>query len=233
MGQESDENVNPSPATERPDHEAVQVKVLKVDIQDTRSQIGDTLQALEERLSPANLAADAAAAAKARASHTMEHMMTTASEKMNDLAERTRETAQGVVDSVRDNPWPAVVVGAGLGYLLYRRFGASGLGREAGFNRRYDDARASVRTFETGSAQRVIRDARRGASSAAALTGQMMRDNPLAFGIAAMAIGAAIGLSAPETETENQWLGETRDAVVDRARELAVNVTSAGVPGTE
>jgi hypothetical protein len=30
-----------------------------------------------------------------------------------------------------------------------------------------------------------------------------------------------VGLSAPETETENQWMGDTRDALIDRAKEMA------------
>jgi hypothetical protein len=50
-----------------------------------------------------------------------------------------------------------------------------------------------------------------------------IRQNPLAFGIAALAVGAAIGLSLPETETENEWMGETRDTLVERAQELKEN----------
>ena len=36
-----------------------------------------------------------------------------------------------------------------------------------------------------------------------------------------MAVGAAVGLSAPATETENEWLGDTRDTLVERAQEAA------------
>ena len=39
-------------------------------------------------------------------------------------------------------------------------------------------------------------------------------------------IGAAIGLALPETERENEWLGEAREGVVDRAQELARNAAS-------
>lgn len=48
--------------------------------------------------------------------------------------------------ALRDSPWPAVAIGAGLSYLLYRRFGSSGRCREVGY--RYDERRASARAFE-------------------------------------------------------------------------------------
>jgi hypothetical protein len=48
-----------------------------------------------------------------------------------------------------------------------------------------------------------------------------MHDSPLAVGAAALAIGAAVGMSAPPTETENAWLGETRDTLVERAQDAA------------
>lgn len=42
-------------------------------------------------------------------------------------------------------------------------------------------------------------------------------DNPLAVGAAALAVGAAVGLSAPRTRAENRTLGQTRDALMDKA----------------
>jgi len=50
---------------------------------------------------------------------------------------------------------------------------------------------------------------------------RIVRDNPLALGAAAVLVGAAIGMSVPSTEYENQFMGEARDNVVDRAREMA------------
>jgi hypothetical protein len=60
---------------------------------------------------------------------------------------------------------------------------------------------------------------------------RMVRENPLAVGAAAAVIGAAIGLALPETERENELMGETRDNVVDtmqnRARDAAGRVQDA------
>ena len=50
---------------------------------------------------------------------------------------------------------------------------------------------------------------------------RVLRENPLALGAAATLIGAAIGMTIPATEAENEWMGEARDNVVERARGMA------------
>ena len=49
----------------------------------------------------------------------------------------------------------------------------------------------------------------------------MMREYPLAVGVAAGIVGASLGMAVPETEQENEWLGEARDSVVQRTQEAA------------
>jgi hypothetical protein len=46
-------------------------------------------------------------------------------------------------------------------------------------------------------------------------------DNPLALGAAALAAGAIIGLLAPRSEVEDEYLGEARDSLVDAAERAA------------
>jgi hypothetical protein len=48
-----------------------------------------------------------------------------------------------------------------------------------------------------------------------------MDDNPLALGAVALVAGAIIGMMLPRTEVEDSYLGETRDNVVESAREMA------------
>lgn len=45
-----------------------------------------------------------------------------------------------------------------------------------------------------------------------------LQDHPLTVGTVTLAIGAAVGLSLPRTEKEDQWLGESRDRLVDQAK---------------
>ena len=46
-------------------------------------------------------------------------------------------------------------------------------------------------------------------------------------GAAAAVIGAAVGMSLPETERENEWLGDAKETVMDRAQDVARNATTA------
>ena len=59
-----------------------------------------------------------------------------------------------------------------------------------------------------------------GAQRAQGAFQQALHANPLAVGAAAVAIGAAIGLSIPETDKENQLMGETRDGVMQQAQQV-------------
>jgi ElaB/YqjD/DUF883 family membrane-anchored ribosome-binding protein len=47
-----------------------------------------------------------------------------------------------------------------------------------------------------------------------------MRDNPIAAGLVAIALGAIVGSLIPETNREHELMGATRDRLADRAREL-------------
>jgi hypothetical protein len=50
---------------------------------------------------------------------------------------------------------------------------------------------------------------------------RMVNNNPVLVGAAALLLGAAFGLAVPETETENELMGEARENVVARARDVA------------
>ena len=43
----------------------------------------------------------------------------------------------------------------------------------------------------------------------------------MAVGVAALALGAAVGLVLPQTERENRLMGEARDSLVEKARGVA------------
>lgn len=46
-------------------------------------------------------------------------------------------------------------------------------------------------------------------------------ENPLALGAVALALGTAVGLALPATEIENEWMGDARDQLMERAGEVA------------
>jgi len=48
-----------------------------------------------------------------------------------------------------------------------------------------------------------------------------LRDNPLAVGAVALSLGTAVGLALPQTRKENEWMGEARDTVMEKAQTVA------------
>lgn len=48
-----------------------------------------------------------------------------------------------------------------------------------------------------------------------------LQENPLGMGAIALAVGVAVGLAAPSTNLENQFMGDTRDTVMHKAQETA------------
>jgi ElaB/YqjD/DUF883 family membrane-anchored ribosome-binding protein len=70
-------------------------------------------------------------------------------------------------------------------------------------------------------ASELSAQARYGAARAEDQYQRLMRDNPVAVGVAALALGAVAGLVLPETRWENERLGGARDQLVERAQETA------------
>jgi hypothetical protein len=70
-------------------------------------------------------------------------------------------------------------------------------------------------------ASNLVGGAQHGAQRAEDRFGRALQENPLAVGAVALAVGAAVGLALPQTQRENQLMGEARDTLVERAQEFA------------
>jgi hypothetical protein len=189
-------------------------RILRAEIEETREDLSETVDAIQEKLRPGNLVAGAASVTK---------------EKVKDMANTAAETAeewwdtsggQGFVDRVRNNPIPALLAGVGLTWLAmanggHRRSSLSGL---LSSPRRPDSSRSGA-SFAARSA-RAMGSADKSARSGSSLD-SMIRDYPLAVGVAAAILGASLGMAVPETELENEWMGEARDNAWQRAQEAA------------
>jgi hypothetical protein len=150
----------------------------------------------------------------------------------------------GVIGRLRRNPVPAALASVGLTWLAFSssersadgsRYDRSDEFRSGRGNRASEGSRPGrAEAMETGagaiaqatsrtreyaadavdSVQRVARQRKNQLQRA-------MEQNPLLVGASALILGAAFGLAVPETDTENGWMGTTRDNVVDRARDMA------------
>jgi len=86
-------------------------EVIRRQIDFTRAQLGTTIQAIGERLSPDNLIEQAKSSAREATVGRIKDMKREANRKVEDVSTSFSQT-------VRDNPLPVAVIGLGLGWLL-------------------------------------------------------------------------------------------------------------------
>jgi hypothetical protein len=221
---------------------------IRAEIEQTREQMSETVDAIQERLRPGQLAANAA-----------ESVKQAARERVRDVAESDS------VQYVRANPMPAAMIGigiAGLAWLAFggnepRRYRGRSLGPFRDWNRRFADDRQRERTYSAYSSYGTANGYTPGLSSAEsdthfpysmenegprdrgsrAMDADMTRaardtgvraqqaarrtweDNPLLVGAASALLGAIVGAAIPETEREHELMGEARDNLVDSVQE--------------
>jgi hypothetical protein len=134
------------------------------------------------------------------------------------LSENASETAHGWGESARESARHARET-AGE-WSAGARAGA----RSARERARRLGATASHRLSETG--EQLWHGAREAGDRATyygrrARSGflETLHEHPLVLGALGLAVGAAIGAALPATEKEDEWLGDTRDRLTDRAKE--------------
>jgi len=278
---------------------------IRAGIDETRAEMSETIEAIQERLSPQHLKEQVKEQVRDATIGKAEDMMRNAGETLT-------EARYGLMETIRQNPIPAALVGVGLGWLFmnrrsgapraYSRYSDQGRyyrggqpydARERGYASGasyyaagaydYDDMAdqrrggvkgAMHRAQETAgsvldraqetvgniadrtqealggavdqaqqTASNLASQAQGTASNIAGQTQeaveymadraqyqvqrvedrfqQALYENPLSVAAAALAIGAMVGLSLPQTQRENELLGEARDNLIDRAQEVA------------
>ena len=211
----------------------MRTRELEAEIADTREELSETVEAIQEKLRPSNIISEGTDAVK-----------TAATERVRNMTDTATDTAYRVVESTRENPWPALMIGAGVAWLLIDRtrdgrsdsaryqssryqvpgYGTSGRRLSMDIDDADDWARerqygaASYGSYGSGTSARSIRDTTRRAQTGLQ---RMLRENPLLVAAAAVLTGAAVGGALPQTEKENELMGEARDQVMDRAQGAA------------
>ena len=218
------------------DEEQEEVAEIRADIEETRREMGGTLNQLGERLEPG-------------------HLVEQAKENVREATiGRVEETAKGVsdmvMDTIRRNPIPAALAGAGLALLWANR--SQGERREAyGYQSRraYPDDSGPGLGSKVGSAvstagQNVGGTVGSVAEGAQQVGGEVidragetvqqvswkfdsfMQANPLAVAAIAAGAGAAIGSLVPETSKEREVLGDASRQVSSAVRDTVEDVTT-------
>jgi len=222
------------------------VDQLKAEISATQGQLQQTLSEIQERLSPAHLAEQAKHTVRDATVGRVTDMAEQVGQTASRMVEQTRRAAEGLPRPIRNNPWPLALIGIGAAWFLVRsRSQASDnwRGREwdggdygSSNPRQYEYAEDSYRGRASGPASSTASDvtdrvrdmateATRRARDLSRDTqyrlGRTMQDNPMVLGAVAVAAGALIGTWLPGTDVEDSYMGETRDTLVDSARDLA------------
>ena len=231
--------VDVAPTSDDPSMEDdVRARQIRHDIARTREDLSETVDAIQEKLSPGNLVANA----KSATTEKVKDMASNAADSAKDMAATAADTAgewweasggNTVVDRLRNNPIPALMTGVGVAWLLmsdgerhrgngerYRRY------RTASDRTTEPYRTASDRTTdwstEAGEGRRMARPNGRSAMrDGVRQIETMVRQYPLAVGAAAVLIGASLGMVVPETERENELMGEARDTALERAQQVA------------
>ncbi len=231
--------------------EVDEVEANRAELERTRADMSETVDAIQDKLSPRNLKEQA-------------------KEQAKDTARGTGSTIMG---TIRENPLPAALAGIGLGWLFVnaRRSSSSSSGQEARYRGgrgydyppaygrvppdyydyppRYEERgpsgpsagqaleRAHGRAGDTAGqareragqvasqAQDRASQLRSRAQEQARRAGggfqRMLQENPLVMGALAVGAGAAVGLAVPQTSQEHEAVGEARDTFVEKAQEKA------------
>jgi uncharacterized protein YjbJ (UPF0337 family) len=129
-----------------------------------------------------------------------------ATEKVGDVAEGAKDAVTGAASNVAGAVTGAAsnVADAVTGAASSVQHRASDMADGAG------DRAADLRYWS----ERRARRAKGGFN-------QMLRQNPMAVGAIAAALGTAIGLAAPGTDKERELMGEMRDNFMDKAQTFA------------
>ena len=230
------EGVAPADETDK------EVEVIASEIEDTRDEMTGTVQAIGDRLDPANIVQDAKETVREATVGRVEQMTSNALESAGD-------TGSGILETIRQNPLPAAMAAIGIGLLVMNRSNDRNAYRadrywEGGWR----DAEEYRAGYGTGSGMseragdtldQAGQKAGRVASEVRSTVGELpdqvgttardvgwnaqrvLEDNPLAVGAAAFAIGAAIGMALPETDVERNVLGQATDRAIDTAQRTA------------
>jgi len=215
---------------------------IERDINETRAELGEILDALEQKLAPRRLV-----------------------EQSFDALRETMSTNGGKIgETLRSHPVPLALIGVGLGWMLtagVNRGGGSGhafeqqgskampyptggIGDMAGYayartksglsgegmgqaagkaGDMANKAASASADMMKGAAQRASKYAQQAGEQMSGMgerVSHLVEDNPLATAAVAFVAGAVIGLLLPVSRVEADWMGETGETLREQAGQM-------------
>jgi len=178
---------------------------------------------------------------------------------LHDTKDSVQNASRSLTTTIKENPVPAALVGAGLLWMLAASRAKShgnGLGAEVGrmAHQAGDAVRGVAHTAgekvegiaqdvkeSVGEATRatsrefshLAERARATGSTVTERTETMFREHPLAIGAAALGLGALVGMAIPITRKEAELMGDARQNLADFAGDVAADAGARLKQGTE
>jgi ElaB/YqjD/DUF883 family membrane-anchored ribosome-binding protein len=184
---------------------------IEDDIRTTRRNIDDKIERIQQRLSPGDVV-----------------------DNVIDFAKTNGGALAGSVGrTVRDNPVPIAMIGAGIVWLALStrsRYQAEAADEADTVDDNDNDSdthtlrdrATALRDDVRDRAGKIGRQARIQALRAKKSSGRFVKDHPILVGAAGIALGAAVAASLPRSEREDRAFGEHSDRAKEAARSAAV-----------
>jgi ElaB/YqjD/DUF883 family membrane-anchored ribosome-binding protein len=215
-------------------------EAIRIEIEETRADMGETIDELANRLDPERLKGEAKSAVR-------DATIGKAEDAMNTAQQRTKEAGYSIMDTFKRNPVPSALIGIGVGWLVMssrsqkpayrdvdqRYWYAGSMGQPTSdsgshMRDRAEDMAGQVTERAGQMADQAQQQVGQYADQAQQMAGQargnlesFVNDNPLAAAAIALGVGFAVGYAVPETQKEDELLGEAHAAAMDRARSMA------------
>jgi hypothetical protein len=227
------------------DLESADTGKIRNGIEQTRSEMSQTIDALQDKLDPARIAEQVKEQLREKATDAYETAKATVKEvtigKVERVASSLSETVGNVGAQVSDalqnggsrlgsltqqHPLTVAAALAGTGAALLAFGGKRTSGRKP------SRALRNKNDMPGGTSNETVEGAwpdhwktTHGRRSAGRAVRGLLQDKPLVVGFAALTAGAILGISLPGTEWEDDYLGETRQRLFEHAQGVAQEAT--------
>lgn len=188
---------------------------IQAEIERTRSEMHETLSALEHRLTPGQLV-----------DQGIDYLRHSGG----------NEFVSNLGSQAKNNPLPVALTGIGLAWLMASGKSAgsqTGTSATQGMGERAKSAMGSASESASSAKQRIgesaqaarermgqmSQTARQQVDRARGSIDYMLREQPLALAAVGLAIGAVFAALAPRTRQEDELMGEARDRLAEKAKE--------------
>lgn len=189
---------------------------LQEDIHRTRERIDETLDAIKHQLSPGDL---------------VSQLMSMFRGDGHGMSHKAGDVLSSLAHTVKENPIPVALIGIGLLGLAKDGGGKSrsiaehtgrttGAGDVGDVVHKVQDKAAEARD----KVEEKVSDVRETLERGYEKVRDRIEDDPIVLGALGIALGAALGAGLPSTRIEDEKLGEKRDELVSKAKQMGEQV---------